>query len=311
MARELRQFPGLRRYFLDGQGEILVVELCRGEKRNAMGLSFWRNYPKCFPRPVSLTLIDDQGAEAVEAVEAALMQGVRVVVVCAEGPSFTAGLDVTDAAMMSVIGGGGGGEQQQDAARVAFRARQHVLGMQAALSAAEACPVPVIAAVHGACIGAGVDLITAADVRLCAGDAYFSIREVRLALAADVGTLQRLPKVARNESLVRELAFTGDDFGAADAVARLGLCSRVVEGSRAQVQAAAFALARHIAAQSPVAMAATKANLLYSRDHSVADGLDYVATWNGAALQSRDVRTAAAAAAAAKRKKAPPLFSKL
>ena len=107
-----------------------MVELCRGEKRNAMGLSFWRNYPKCFPRPVSVTLIDDQGAEAVEAVEAALMQGVRVVVVCAEGPSFTAGLDVTDAAMMSVIGGGGGGEQQQDAARVAFRARQHVLGMR-------------------------------------------------------------------------------------------------------------------------------------------------------------------------------------
>ena len=127
-----------------------------------------------------------------------------------------------------------------------------------------------------------------------------------MALAADVGTLQRLPKVAANESRVRQLCFTGENFGAQEAK-ELGLVSTVVNGSGQEVREEAFALAKRIAMQSPIALVATKANLLYSRDHSVSDGLDYVATWNGAGLQSTDLRIAASA----KKRKAAPVFSKL
>ena len=178
--------------------------------------------------------------------------------------------------------------------------------MQQAFTAAEACPVPVIAAVHGPCIGAGVDLITACDVRLCSADAVFSVREVALSLAADVGTLARLAKVAGNASLISELCFTGRDFDARTAL-RMGLVSREVQGSGPQVRDAAIELARAIAAMSPLAVAGTKANLIYARDHSVSDSLGYVATWNGAALQSRDLATSALARIS----KTKPAFSRL
>lgn len=178
--------------------------------------------------------------------------------------------------------------------------------MQAAVSALELARVPVVAAVHGACIGAGVDLITACDIRICSEDALFSIREVRIGLAADLGTLQRLPRAGGNESLVRELALTGDDFDSTTAHS-FGLVSRVVAGGSTEVRTAAMGIARRIARQSPVAVAGTKANLIYSRDHSVQDGLDHVATWNASGLQTEDTQTAAVARV----NKELPAFSKL
>ena len=297
----LQQYPGFRRYFLDDDGFILVIELCREDRLNALNFDFWRYFPHCFPKALSLDSLSERGPEAAQEVKA--LENVRVCVVTAQGRAFSAGLDITDPIMTSAIEAS---SEDNCVARAALRARQRVLVMQAALSCMERCPLPVIAAVHGACIGAGVDLITAADIRLCSTDAYFSVREIQLALAADVGTLQRLPKVAANESRVRQLCFTGDNFGAQEAK-ELGLVSTVVNGSGQEVREEAFSLARRIAMQSPIALVATKANLLYSRDHSVSDGLDYIATWNGAGLQSTDLRIAALA----KKRKAAPVFSKL
>jgi enoyl-CoA hydratase/carnithine racemase len=267
------------------EGTILVLSINRPKKRNAMNYDFWNEFPQCFPSAADVGLI-------------------RAVVVCGEGQAFSAGLDTSDERIAGVASSGGHG---LDVARTALSVRSQILWMQASLSASERCPVPVIAAVHGACIGAGVDLITACDVRLCSSDALFSIREVRLGLAADVGTLQRLPKIVANESVVRELAFTGSDFDAS-AARDMGLVSRVVQGGKEGVFNEAVALARKIAALSPVAVAGTKANLLYSRDHpNVSDGLEYQATWNASALQSDDVKVAAIA----KVTKEAPLFSKL
>ncbi|CAN0275383.1 unnamed protein product, partial [Ectocarpus sp. 4 AP-2014] len=202
---------------------------------------------------------------------------------------------------------------------------------QESFTAVERCPQPVIAAIHGACVGGAVDLACACDIRLCSEDAGFCVAEVKVGLAADVGTLQRMPKIVGNESLCRELAYTGRTFGAAEA-SRMGFVSRVVaapeaataaaaaaataggkpragaasaasagvspRGSqRAEVVAASILTASEIARQSPVAVFGTKRNLLYARDHSVDDGLEYAATWSGAALQAGDLSTAMRAAA--------------
>ena len=130
-------------------------------------------------------------------------------------------------------------------------------------------------------------------------------QEVDIGLAADLGTLARLPRITGNGSLLRELAFTGRNFGAADALA-LGLISRALP-SPAETLAAAEALAREIAAKSPVAVFGTKVHLNYGRDHSVADALDYITTWNAAALQTKDIEASVAAALT----KGKPSFSKL
>ena len=160
--------------------------------------------------------------------------------------------------------------------------------MQACLTAIELCPVPVICAIHGPCIGAGVDLACCADVRLaCHPQTVFSVREVRLGLAADVGTLQRLPKLCGHGSRVRELCLTGEDFDANEAC-RIGFVSRLASSVHDLIQDA-IQVACTIANHSPVAVVGTKLSLNYSRDHSVSDGLQHVATQNALALMSDDL----------------------
>jgi enoyl-CoA hydratase len=158
--------------------------------------------------------------------------------------------------------------------------------MQASISAVADCPKPVIAAVQGWCIGGGVDLITACDIRLAAADAIFSVRETRLAIVADVGTLQRLPGIV-GAGHVAELVFTGRDVGAPRA-REIGLVNDVLPDPAA-LHAAACTLAAEIAANSPLAVQGSKAILRASRGRSVAEGLDYVALWNSAFVQSNDV----------------------
>merc|ERR1711879_418491 len=153
---------------------------------------------------------------------------------------------------------------------------------------------PTIAAVHGACVGAGVDLITAVDVRLCSQDAVFSIREAQIGICADVGTLARLPKVVGNDSLVRELALTARDFPAEEAKS-CGLVSRVLP-SQEETLEEAKRIASMIASNSPVAVVGTKKNLNFARDHTVNESLDYVLTWNSAMIQTEDVAKAVGAA---------------
>jgi len=164
-----------------------------------MNKLFWREWRECFE------LIGEDA-------------NVRCVIVSGAGSMFTAGLDVADHAEVF----SGTVEEGQDVARRALRMRRFIQGYQQAFSAMENIPQPVIACVHSACVGGGVDLICACDIRLCTKDAWFSIKEVDIGMAADVGTLQRLPKIVGNDSLVRELAYLGRRMDSTEA-ARCGL----------------------------------------------------------------------------------------
>ncbi|KFO71678.1 hypothetical protein N303_10009, partial [Cuculus canorus] len=212
----------------------------------------------------------------------------RAVVIAGAGSVFTAGIDLSDLGreFLAVEG--------EDTARRAWKLRQKIQEFQETFSVLEKCPKPVIAAVHGACIGAGVDLISACDIRYCSEDAWFQVKEVDIGLAADVGTLQRLPKILGSQSLVNELAFTARKLLAPEALT-CGLVSRVFPDKETLLDGA-LDLASAIAARSPVAVQGTKVNLLFSRDHPVSDGLRFMATWNMAMLQTEDVLKSAQAA---------------
>lgn len=158
------------------------------------------------------------------------------------------------------------------------------------MTAIERCAKPVVCLMHGYSFGAAIDISTCADIRLCAADTQFSVKEVDIGLAADVGTLTRLPKQGVPLSWVKEVAYTARVFGAAEAL-RVGFVSEVL-ASKAQGLERAMALARDIAQKSPVAVQGTKRLIEYSRDHATDDGLDYTAVWNAAMLQTEDVQKA-------------------
>src|SRR5438132_1447337 len=174
----------------------------------------------------------------------------------------------------------------------AWRGYRNVRLMQASITSVADCPKPVISAVHGYCIGGGIDLITACDIRLAAADAVFSVRETRIAIVADVGTLQRLPRIIPSGH-VAELAFTGKDIGA-ERARQIGLVNDVLPDADAVIKAARE-LAAEIAANSPLTVQGVKAVLRASADRTVEEGLDYVAAWNMAYLQSDDLKEAVAA----------------
>ena len=203
---------------------------------------------------------------------------------------------------------GGGEEREDEPARKGFHLRHHILEMQETFTAMEKCPQPVIVCTHGAVIGGAIDLCCAADIRLCTKDAWFCIKEVDIALAADVGTLQRLHHVMGNMSLARELAYTARRFKSDEAL-RAGFLSAVME-SKDEMMRHAIDMAIMIGSKSPIAIAGTKANLNYSRDHTVKDSLEYIATWNAMMLQTGDVMKAAMASMK-KKNGVGPMFSKL
>jgi len=165
--------------------------------------------------------------------------------------------------------------------------------MQDAITCFAELKVPVIAAVHGYCIGGGIDLICAADVRYASSDAIFSVREAKVAIVADLGTLQRIPKIV-SAGHVAELAFTGKDISAARAE-RIGLVNDVVDGSADEVYAKALELATEIAANSPLVVAGTKTVLAANEGRTVQEGLEFVAAWNTMYIQSNDLIEAMAA----------------
>nr|KAF6409693.1 enoyl-CoA hydratase 1 [Rousettus aegyptiacus] len=245
------------------QRHVLHVELNRPEKRNAMNKAFWREMVECFNKIA-------QDADC------------RAVVISGRGKVFSAGIDFMD------LGADLFQSFEEDVARISWHLRNLISSYQETFSVIEKCPKPVIAAIHGSCVGGGVDLITACDIRYCAQDAFFQVKEVDLGLAADVGTLQRLPRVIGNQSLVNELSFTARKMMADEALSS-GLVSRVFPDKEATFDAA-LALAAEIATKSPVAVQGTKVNLLYSRDHSVAEGLNHMASWNMSMLQSQDIK---------------------
>ena len=265
----------------DDSPGVAVVSLNRPRKRNAINSTMWKEIGHVFSE---VTCSSDD---------------IRCIALVGSGSAFCAGIDLSDPSFGLIddnekngngngnVNGNGSISTCNDVARKAFRFRPQILEMQRAFTALEACPVPVVAIIQGFCIGGGVDLITAADVRICSPDALFSVREARLGLAADVGTLQRLPKIVGHSSRVRELVFTGEDFGSAEA-ARIGLVSRISTSNESLVREG-LDIARRIASNSPVAVRGSKLSLNYSRDHSVADGLEHIATHNAAALITDDL----------------------
>jgi enoyl-CoA hydratase len=175
--------------------------------------------------------------------------------------------------------------------------------MQDSVTSIAELPIPVIAAVHGYCIGGGVDLICACDIRLCSGDAKFSVREAKVAIVADLGTLQRLPKIV-SAGHVAELAYTGKDIGASRA-AVIGLVNSVHGEDADDVLESAYELASEIAANSPLAVRGTKAVLAANEGRTVHEGLEFVARWNTMYLQSNDLKEAMTAFL----EKRPPVFT--
>lgn len=230
----------------------------------------------------------------------------RAIILSGAGRAFTAGLDLMDHAA-AFAPSAPSADGKGDIGRKAWALRSLITSYQASLSSLEECPKPVIAAVHGACVGGGVDLICAADVRLASADAFFCVKEAEIGLVADVGTLQRMPKIMGNDSLVRELAFTARRM-AADEALRHGFLS-AVETDAAALQARALAMASRIASLSPIAVQGTKINLNVSRDASTSAGLAYAAAWNAGMLQSADLMVAAQAAATGS--KVPPTYPDL
>ncbi len=255
---------------------VVQVALNRPHKLNAVNRGMWKEIGEVFS---SLGTTGD---------------GCRCILLVGNGDSFSAGIDVTDTSLMPSNGG-------EDAAHIGIAFTPLIRDMQACFTALEKCPVPVVAAIHGNCIGAGVDLICAADVRWCTDDTIFSVREVRLGLAADVGTLQRLPKIVGNQSWVRDVCLSGRNFDASEAL-QMGLVSRVVSGHAALLEHA-ITLCAEIASHSPVAVQGTKKGLIYARDHSVADGLEQISSYNALALQSQDLQNAWMARATKTKKK--------
>jgi enoyl-CoA hydratase len=266
---------------IEVESQVATLWLDRPEKRNAMGPAFWSDLP-----------------EAMAAIGSE--PDVRVVVLAARGPHFCVGLDLV--AMASLVSGTGSGGAHASMAARAGSARAEIRRLQASVTAVADCPVPVIAAIQGYCIGGGVDLVAACDIRLASADAVFSVREAKVAIVADVGSLQRLPHII-GKGHVAELAYTGKDIDAERAGA-IGLVNSV-HPDVGSMLAAAYEMAGEIAANSPLAVQGTKAVLTATEGRSVGEGLEFVATWNAAFLGSDDLGEAMTAFI----EKRPPLFT--
>ncbi len=221
----------------------------------------------------------------------------RAAVLWAEGRLFTAGLDLK-AAMATLLTNKPGANSK---ARSNLDLLEHIKQLQKYFSAIESCPKPVIAAIHGHCIGGGVDLTTACDIRVCTADATFSIQETKIAIVADLGTLQRISRVV-GRGIAREMAFTGRRLSAQRAL-RCGLVNEVYP-DKESLLAGARELAKEIAANSPLAVQGTKTVLNYSEEHTIEEGLDFVAQWNASFLHSHDLTEAVTAFL----QKRPPVF---
>lgn len=252
--------PEFETLALSLEEQVATVCLNRPDKANSMNAAMWVELQACF--------------EWLDAEPT-----VRAVILAANGKHFCSGID------LAMFGGLQGASEEP--ARQAEHFRRIVLGLQDNLTALEKCRKPVLAAIHNTCIGGGVDLTCCADMRYATQDAFFSIREIDIGMTADVGTLQRLPKLIP-DGVVRELAYTGRNMGAEEA-RDVGYVNRVFEDRETMLREVT-AIARDIAGKSPLSIRGSKEMLLYSRDHTVADGLNYVATWNAGMLSKVDLQ---------------------
>ena len=258
---------------VDMDGHIAWLILNRPESRNTMGVVFFQELKERFEQ------FDKD-------------PNVRVVVIRAEGKSFTAGIDLAEFDSLLKVGTGADSREYL---------RKKLIEGQEGMNAIEKCQKPVIAAVHGHCIGAGVDLLSACDIRMASKDALFSIRETRIGMIADLGTLQRLPCII-GHGWFRELALTGRDFAAQEAL-QMRFVTRIC-ADREELYAEAREMALQIADCPPLAVQGVKEVILHSRDHGVHAGLHYVAQKNVVGFHSEDVMEAMNAFM----EKRPPVF---
>jgi len=247
---------------IDTKEHVAQVTLIGPGKGNAMGPAFWSELPDVFA--------------ALDAD-----RDVRAIVLTGSGRNFSYGLDLPamGGSLASVLNDGGSARARADF-------HTEVLRMQGAITAVADCRTPTIASVHGWCIGGGVDLISAVDIRYASADAKFSVREVKLAMVADVGSLARLPLIL-SEGHLRELALTGKDIDSARAE-KIGLVNDVFADADAAL-AGAHATAAEIAANPPLTVRGVKDVLDQQRISAVSASLRYVAAWNAAFLPSKDL----------------------
>lgn len=251
-------------FLVSVEDHIATVRFNRPDKANALHEAAWEEMPQIFRQ-----LHDDPE--------------VRVIILQGEGKHFSAGIDLATLMNLQRFNGISCEGRKREALR------KFIFKLQGAITAIEDCRKPVLAAIHGACVGGAVDIISACDIRYCTTDAYFSIKEIDLGLVADIGTLQRLPKILQ-AGLVAELAYTGRNVGGQEA-ADIGLCNRVYDDKEA-LYAAVREIAATIASKSPLCIRGTKEMLLYTRDHTVAESLNYMTAWNASMLLSNDLMEA-------------------
>jgi enoyl-CoA hydratase len=242
---------------------VAHLEMNRPDKANAMSPDFWTDLPRI------VGVLDADPA-------------VRAIVLSGRGKHFSGGMDLQAFQGIMALA-------QAEPARGAYALRDVISRYQSALTSLELARVPVLAAVQGVCLGGGIDLISACDIRLASVDASFGIEEIHIGMAADVGTLQRLPTLMA-PGIVRELAYTGRRFTATEAQA-WGVVN-AVHADAGAVVAAALDMARAIALKSPLAIAGIKRSITFARDHSVAEGLEQIATWNAGMLRAEDLMRA-------------------
>ena len=241
---------------------IAHIRFNRPEKRNSMNEDFWTMFPK------EVEGLDDSGE-------------IRALIVSSTGPHFSAGIDLSMFKDDIVEN-----ETDNEIGRSRGYFLQQLKFLQNAVSCLEAARFPVVTAVQGGCIGGGIDLITAADIRICTKDAFFLIEEINVGLAADIGTIQRLPKIIP-AGIAREWTMLGEKVSA-DRAKEVGLVSSLHD-SHEEMMKNAFEIAEKLASKTPLAMWVTKETLNYSRDHTVKESLENVALWNAATLHKEDV----------------------
>lgn len=260
--------------------KVAHLRLNRPDAMNSMTRAFWSELPEI------VRDIDDN-AKA------------RVIVLSSTGKHFSAGMDLS-----VFTGGGQGSGPQHDRFIQAEAMRQNVLHLQNTFSVLDRARIPVLAAIQGGCIGGAVDMSSACDIRYCTADAFFCIQEINIAMTADVGTFPRLCKLIP-EGWVRELAYTGRRLPAQKAK-EIGLVNEVYPDQAAMLDAV-MSVAREIAAKNPIAVSGSKVMINYARDHSINDGLDYIATWQAGMFAPPHM----AEAFAARQEKREPSFPDL
>jgi delta(3,5)-delta(2,4)-dienoyl-CoA isomerase len=262
---------------------VAHVEINRPKKLNAFSQAVWLEFMRVFEQ-----------LSADPEVRAVVLSG-------AGDRAFTAGLDVTAAAEDGVLSS----TSDADVSRKAKILRSHIEEFQTAISAMEKCEKPVICVLHAVSIGLAIDIACCADIRIAAANTRLAVKEVDIGLAADIGTLARLPKIVGSTSWVKDVCLTARDFSAQEALS-VGFVSRVLEDKAAAVREA-LQLAATLASKSPVAVQGTKELLNYGREHGTADSLRYTSVWNSVAVQSRDFSDALTSGLKKKR----PTFEKL